>query len=689
MRRLSVVVMLPLAFLLAPAAGLAADTVQPEDKGVQLTAARVSAVAFDGNTMYVAASGHPAKLGEYNVSDGFQRRTVEFPVAEDIWTVTVATDSNVYIGTAGGRLYWYSPTTHLLKKIEIAQTLGTIWMLKPGKDGAIYGATSYEGKTFRAFSYRPGAALALLDVPASAEAATNYVRSLAVDKSAGKLYWGLGRPAGLYQSALDGAVAAAITLPPDPAQPYDPKAYKMTYDLDFIGEKLFVKLAEGPVTKTLVLDKAGNKAGASIENINAVSISPLAPDLKRVFYTKQTSDGSALFSYDVTTGTESARLTGMSQSAGFTFEKQADNKVYLVACMRDAAADGGFYLIKFPVDGSAPQKPYTAFKPPVTATTIRTLLSYGGRVYAAGYLDAGLSTYVDPTGVRQVLTSEKLQAEGLAIHDRKLYAGLYQNAVIRSYELTDAGLVKSTFDDDTLGRLYQQDRPFAMLSLPLLNKLVVGTVPKANGATVTEEGALSIYSFNTNTWDVRKPIIAGQTVLALTHIDNPDDHSTMVYGATSTWGAFGEKPLADETATLFWLNPLSAAKPEQINPVAGKKAITSLINVNDKIWGIAEDTLFIYDPKKPINERVSTLAFDTKFNYSTWTIAWNASSMVQAHNGYVYISLTNQGLYRVNISYPTVIEKVLSGVVGMLTVDDNGDLYYASDARLMKVDLTR
>jgi hypothetical protein len=86
---------------------------------------------------------------------------------------------------------------------------------------------------------------------------------------------------------------------------------------------------------------------------------------------------------------------------------------------------------------------------------------------------------------------------------------------------------------------------------------------------------------------------------------------------------------------------------------------------------------------------VSTLAFDKQFNYSTWTIAWNASSMVQAHNGYVYVSLVNNGLYRVNTSYPTVIEKVLDGVVGMLTVDDNGDLYYASDAKLMKIDLTR
>jgi hypothetical protein len=387
----------------------------------------------------------------------------------------------------------------------------------------------------------------------------------------------------LLQSPLDGSAPAPIALPADPERPYDPKAYKIIYDLDLIGEKLFVKLAEGPVTKTLVLDKSGNKAGASIENINAVSISPLEPALKRVFYTKQTTDGSKLFSYDVKAGTESGPLMNLSQSAGFTFETQSDKKVYLVACMRDVAFDGKFYIYKFPVDGTSAQATTHEFKPPVTATTIRTLLSYEGRVYASGYLDAGLATYVDPTGVRQVLTSEKLQAEGLAIYDRKLYAGLYRNAVIRAYDLTDAGPVKSTFDDDTLGRLYQQDRPFAMLPLPLLKKLVVATVPKANGAAVTEEGALSIYSFDTGTWDVRKPFIAGQTVLALTHIDNPD-HSTTVYGATSTWGAFGEKPLANETATLFWLNPLSADKPKQINPVAGKKAITSLINVNGKIW---------------------------------------------------------------------------------------------------------
>ncbi|NIA00392.1 hypothetical protein [Massilia sp. CCM 8734] len=682
-----------------------------EDKGPQVSLARVSAAAFDSkkNALYVAANGNPAKFFHYSVENGkaeiVKKTTWDYNV--DIWSLIVGGDGAAYFGTASGKLYKYDSAKNadpveLMEFKKEKSGSRTIWSLKAGADNCIYGGLEPDGTSTGGFKYCSNPEkLTMLPLP-TADAATQVgyqVRSLAIDPGAnttpGAVYWGMGVNSRLHKSTLDGSRTSNNLLDGVDAD------HEYAYYTDFVKDRLFVRLTGTDFNQTVVLDRDGRKIGNStVAGINSIGMSPLSTDdhsaicKNAVFYTKNLGDtglkkGTHLSSYCFDKGIETNLLIQMGPAAAFA-STPALAPTQLFSVLRETAGGKGkierFNLADLHNSISKKTLDPIEFDAPTTASEIRTFVVRNGTTYSSGYVngDLGIS---DGKGNPPVLVKEPLQAEGMAILGDHLYIGGYQDAVLKSYELTPDGLGKVVMkNDDTLGTKYGQNRPFAMLALPAkskseLDRLVIATVPKK-----LEQGALAVYSVGErDPWKVVKEPFNGQSILALTRIDN------VVYGGTSVWREKDETP-SPGFAKLFTFDPFKTFAITKVDFTGDivneenwtKKAITALLTVNRHIWVLAEDTIVIYD--HDTQTVVNKLRINPHFSYAAWPVAWNAGSMVES-NGYVYFSANDTfgtNVYRVNIGKPESIELVRKGEAGMLRVDANGDIYFINGAKVMK-----
>lgn len=642
-----------------------------QDKGSQLTGPRISAVAIDANSVYVAANGNPAKFAHYSLQGGTALKEFTLGGAEEFWSVAVASDGSVYFATATGKFYKYSPSTG--KYPTLVKDFGAaIWSLKTDSSGCVYGGRSVSDYTFKAFKHCSDDLSPRdmeLKTADSNESKQRNVRSLAVANN--KLYWGLGPKAKMFSTDLNGVEPVSLFDVPDKEYPYY---------TDVAGSLVFARLTT-PGNITSVRHLAGSATGATIANVNSIGVfhAPTAYG-NTVFYTKEVSNGehnqSFLSSFLIKENKESALKIAMSASAAFSYSASE-----LISVLREPYLGKG-QIVRYPlgalaIPNNAVQPSKVEFTPPDTATEIRTLAVDGGKTYSTGYLDGGIAID-NGSGNAPLQVAARGQAEGLAMLDGRLYAGFYPGAELISYTVGAAGL-SDPVPVANLGKTDAQDRMFAMLPLPAHKKMVIGTIPKANG-----RGTLVMYTVGSpGTLEVRRDDFFGQTVIALANIGDT------VYGGTSTWSAFDERS-AKTQATFFKLNATQAFTTTAPITIAElpKTAITALLAVGRQVWVMAEDTLYIYDHD---TQRFTTngLRFNPNFTYGAWKIAWNAASMVES-NGYVYMSVNNTvdaSLYRVNIAKPDRIELVKKGGVGMLKVDATGDLYYLSGPKVMKYDM--
>lgn len=677
-----------------------------ENKGQQVYFSRVSAAAIDANTLYVAANGNPAKFAYYIVANGEKQK--DFTLGnEDIWSVVVGGDSVAYFGTASGKLYKYAYNTdpapvivHEFKKAKAGTR--TIWSLKAGPNNCIYGGLAPDEANTSGFKYC-SATKEITMLPVATQngvtPAGYHIRSLAVDLGGANIprsiYWGMGNPARLYKSAIDGSNLTG---------PLDIDATKeYAYYTDFVKDRAFVRLTGKGLNQTVVLKRSDTSPSATLTDINSIGVSPLSPPCtttvsspaceNTVFYTKDlgVEKGSRLSSYRLDLGKETDLNIGMSSPTAFAFAPFKEPS-QLVSVLREPV-DGFGKIVRYNLSdlytpNNDAKSATTDFLAPVTASAIRTLVVHNGKMYSSGYVNGGIGIG-DETSKPSVVVREPLQAEGMAVLGERLYLGGYPGAVLKSYELTkDGALGAADLPNTELGDVHGQNRPFAMLALPhsetkKVDRLVIATVPKVN-----QQGALAVYTVGERfPWSVLKEPFKDQSVLALAKIEN------VVYGGTSAWRDLDNKKDLG-FAKLFTFNPddLTVKKIDFKGDIVSeatwdKLAITALLGVKRQLWILAEDTVFIYD--HDTNTIVNKLPLGEKFSYKDFQIVWNAGSMVES-NGYVYIYANDTkttNVYRVNISKPNSVELIRKGESGMLNVDAKGNIYMLNEEEIVKYNM--
>jgi hypothetical protein len=219
-----------------------------------------------------------------------------------------------------------------------------------------------------------------------------------------------------------------------------------------------------------------------------------------------------------------------------------------------------------------------------------------GKLYMGGYLAGNMGVYDPATGQTEYHEGSG-QPEGLVFIGNKLYMGIYPDAKIFEYDITQPWNMSGTgkknprwlfdliYNTDIPGYT-NQDRPFGMAGADDLHKLFIGTVPK-NGML---GGVFAVYDVEAGAApEIYWNLVADQSIVSLAYRDG------LVYGGTSVYGGMGVKPKAKEAQLFIW-DVANKKKIFSAAPVKGAPAINVLyFGPDGNLWGIAGGTIFCFD----------------------------------------------------------------------------------------------
>jgi hypothetical protein len=205
-----------------------------------------------------------------------------------------------------------------------------------------------------------------------------------------------------------------------------------------------------------------------------------------------------------------------------------------------------------------------------------------------------------------------------------------------------------------------QDRPKALAFGE--GKVFMGTAAK----TGAMDGALTVYNLTTGASTVHTGIVNDQSVIALAY------YNGKVYGGTTVRGGYSTTPTTT-AAEFFIYDPATGTIAKPPMPVAGIKAVTELIVVDNKIWGFADGYLLVFNPANNTFEYFQQKYTDVSYPNGTYRDADLVT--VAKDPNYVYGTIKNTYLFKINKSTKAVTNIVTTGA-DMLTGDSFDNLYY-------------
>lgn len=548
-----------------------------EDLGVQIANLTIMTGAFGQDQAgkdvgYTVIVGEPGKFAIVDTESEKVLRTLDLPGATGAWTVVAMEDGTVYIGTyPNGHLYKYTPG---LDKVEdLGQPIaGTtvVYSLIPGKDGKIYGGTYPGGNLFQ---YDPASGATDLGKMKPGE---QYVRAVAYDREKELLYTGVGAHAALIEYNL--ATGAKRNILPEAYA-----KYSFVYDLNLIGGKLFVRL--DPESKMVVLDAATGKVDAEF---TAHSRSVIADPVRKniIYYTY----GVHLYEYNLDTKKSSQVMIGghpaeLGQTAiGWEFLNLNDTD-YPGPTLFGFIGNYDGKAFKYNLQ-TQKLKIFTLPLPAQPTDIFNVAAGPDGNIYSNGYISGGVGIFSPDT--RSLIKRTGIgQAESMISLGNKMYFGVYPDAKIFEYDLSIPWKSKQNPRQLFTMGAENQNRPVTMAGSEEHQKLFVGTTPHYGKLG----GAFAIYDLTSGQADIRRNLIPDQSVISLVHKDGK------IYGGSSIYGESTD-PVAKEAKLFVWDIAEGRMTFETV-PVPGNTAIGALlVGPEGHIWGLAQGTLFIFDPEQ-------------------------------------------------------------------------------------------
>lgn len=644
--------------------------------GSQVTRAMMMRSDFgrdkDGRlVMYTTLLGNPAAFVITDVETAKVLRAHHLPGTSGAWNVMTAKDGTVYIGAYNaGVIYRYFPETDTVENLGFPFKThdAVVYPSAEGPDGKIYGGTYPSG---HAYEYNPASkTFRDLGDMTTTTAAEKWLRATRYDAATNKLYFGIGNQPQLVEYDLATGKKRDLL----PARYAD---ITSVYDLDVAGGRLFCRKETANPYEFFVLDQA---TGQTIPVTNADTgetsdtfvnasrgMSPPAPGTSKLYYIAR---DYKLWEYNLANNSIHALdIPCPSVATGYHWAQLAHPAWpgWTLIC---TTGNTGQLFRYNPATNRHDARSVDYPGQPVNIHDVEH--GPDGRIYSGGYLAGNMGIY-DPATSTVTHLSGSGQTEGLVFLGKKLYMGVYPGAGIFEYDTekpwsskasqNSSGTIAqnprkvfSLENNDTIAGYTSQDRPFAMAVAPALQKLVVGTVPK-NGML---GGALAVWDAKAGGEpEVYWNIIPDQSIVALACIDG------IAYGATSTHGGLGATPKAKEARLFAW--DLAGKKMlYNLAPVPGRSAITQLLARPDgTVWGLAGDTLFIFDPQQ---EKV----IYSKVEFTRPNVGWRDGSLLNGPDGNVYGTMDRR-LFKVDAT-TRKLEFMATGL-DKITCDDKGNLY--------------
>lgn len=531
---------------------------------------------------YTVLAGTPSIFTVIDVETEKAIKSFEIPEIGGAWGQTVASDGKVYFASYNeAKIFQYDPVTSTLNDLgDPAQLIGLpkttqYFELVAGTDGRIYGGGYPNGNVFE---YDPATGFRNFGqiVPG-----TQYPRSVAYDAETHTLFVGGGAPkAWLIKVDLATGQKSGNLLPATDKNTY-------TYDMNVVGDKLILKM--DPTFQLYVLDKNTLQVLSDTGLIHSRGVSPVSPYENKVYITYsfilKTLDLDTLEIADVKSGGVPLNVGGSIIGSEWV---QLDDPAFPgYSLVGWSGNNNGLFMKYNPTTGAL--RVVNLSMPKAVAPLHTLAQGPDGKIYASAYLSGGMGI-LDPLGLRSTSNSMS-QVEGMASLGTKLFMGVYPGAKIFEYDTTKAW--KSTGSSGRtvtqvieLATTYEQDRPYAMLGVPELGRVFIGTVPNYG----KRGGALTVFNPATKAFQVYRNIVEGQSITSLAY------KSGVLYGASSFRGGLGaEDVFAD--ARIFAFDPVTQQKLWEAIPFPGTGAITNIIVGPDgNLWGWAMGRFFTFDP---------------------------------------------------------------------------------------------
>lgn len=614
--------------------------------GPQLTATTIQGSAFVRDVsgrelVYTAVFGEPAHLLAYDVQTG--ENIADFPMPGNISAreITVSSDNKVYACSADGDLFRVTPGAASLE--DLGQALPSdsfIWDVCAGANGEIFGGT-YPG--CRVFRYSPKSGFSDAGrgplVPGE-----DYVRCVAYDDETGLVYAGVASHAHLIE--LNPRTGEKRELLADRTS-----GEEAVYSLCIVhdkkkGDRLLVWITNR--NKTLVYNLKTGEVERELPT-EAVKSDIESPVDEKVYY----ASGSWLRSFDLDRPRERPQaLTRCNGAHATTWLGTND------LCVLTYHAE----LLHY--NPLTTRTQLLSLKIPPQPISIQSVeLGPYGKIWMGGFLAGGAASF-DPAARKEQLFKGISQIEGIGVMDGKMYFGVYPHA--RFYEF-DPAKPWATNNPRQFAHVPGQSRPIAILGVPELSTVFIGTVPEYG----LLGGHLFTYDPKSDQFHDDGELVSQQSVVSLIYADK------LMIGGTSIAGGLGIPPKARQ-AKLFGWDPQTKRKVFEFAPVPNTQAITSLIIGPDgNVWGVANATLFIFDPaSQKVLFTKKLLEKDTTKNYALWRDAF----MIVHPSGQVYATLDGKFL---EINPATKAVTVLRDKgAKLLAMDRTGRMYFGDNVNL-------
>ena len=591
-----------------------------------------SVVAKDAkgrDALFTVVLGAPASLGVVDVATGDLITSHALPGVSGVWGVLAAPDGTIYMGGYNeGKLYRYFPKTDELKDLgKPFKTNDTVlYPMAAAPDGKIYGGTYDSGHAYE-FDPQTEKYRDLGDMTTTTEK-ERWLRVTVYDDAKKKLYFGIGNKPQLVEYDLASGSKRDIL----PAKFGDITA---VYDLDLVGNKLFCRKENHNAYEYFVLNRDTGElvtvtdadTGQTSETFlnSSRGVSPKSPVANKVYYSGMDRN---MYEYDLDTDTvKSLKANVESAVTGYAWVKLDDPEWPGYTLTGSVGNQPRIYRYN-PQTGKS--KVFTMELPQENVNVHDIICGPDGKIYSGGYLAGNLGAY-DPAADKTTYYDGSGQTENMAFVGRKLYMGIYPDAKIYEYDIDKpfngryAGnknprhLFDLTYNAEIPGYT-AQDRPFAMAGSDAMQKVFIGTTPK-NGML---GGVLAIHDVNSSGLpEVHWNIIKDQSINSLFAKDG------LVYGGTSIHGGMGKEPEAKSAEFFVW----DIAQKKLLFtgvPVEGAQAVMGIYEGPDgKIWGLANGTLFTFDPKsRAFGDKVKIVESDGS--------RFRGGSLVTTKDGMVY-----------------------------------------------------
>jgi hypothetical protein len=249
-----------------------------------------------------------------------------------------------------------------------------------------------------------------------------------------------------------------------------------------------------------------------------------------------------------------------------------------------------------------------------------------------------------------------------------LYLGVYPRARLYAFDTAKPwdAKIKNPQQIEELDR-FDQDRPFAVLGVGKLNQVFFGSVPDYG----TLGGALSVWDVGSHKLDVHRNVVQDEGITALAWADG------VIVGGTTRSGGLGIEPKANEAKLFLW-DPVSRQKIFETAPVPGAWLISGLLVGQDKkVWGVADETLFAFDPaKRQVVFSRPLFKVDEKTRHTRWRDAF----LLEHPDGRIYGTMGGRLFrYEAKSDELTVLREKEAVLLAM---DEVGRLYFRDRTHL-------